>query len=347
VNEGPSLLPVLVVSGVALGTVISWQAQWAVARLLFVRRPFPGDVRAYAPVIAAALRGESHGDGRGVRDALFALQPLMRWPYSWRLRDAAVDLREGASLIETLDRHRLLPRECVEVGRAAERSGARALGDWFASLAGPEPEARPQPVYGWSALPSAVLIVAVIRFFIAFIVPKFEMIFRDLGLELGRGMETTIAVARFLAHWETLWWIALFVLSLVAMRLWSLAWWAPLRRIQRGELLLAGTAAGKDEPTLAEELAASFARPPSALRRAGADGDFPGLCRACGLSASTPSELAVAVMRARERRLRLVARLRLAAAVLAPLILAVPVWWFSTLVFGVLTRLVQALTELG
>lgn len=332
----------LLIQGIALplGVIIAVQAAWAVARLCLAT-PSRAAVRLIAGRLASTVA--AHGD---VGATLLGLQAQIRWPYPWRLRRAAAALsgERPSTVVAALLSARLLPRELAASAHSAEAAGPGDLARFFAELAG----ARHAVNSPWAALAPylGVVLVAIasLTFITMMILPKFEMIFKDLGVKLPARTEALLTLSRTAGRW----WPLLVMLMVgggiglgVVLRHWT---WGRVARRSRALAILAGVAGGESEATIATRLAAPSAPcAPQALAVAGAGGDFRALCAACGWAAATPTALAAAVASEESRQRWRAAVGTIAVQILTPLALAIPVWFILSSIFAALVAVMDAI----
>ncbi|MBA2481824.1 MAG: hypothetical protein H0V44_14260 [Planctomycetes bacterium] len=327
-----------------LASVVVLQLTWALVRWLIL----PGPTRAAVETLAARL-GLAVRCGEPLQDALLSLQPLLPWPAPWRLRRVARGLTDGSGIgaVEQLVQERLLPKDLRAGGMAAEAAGADTLASWFDGLSG-RPHHQETPTYGIRAVACALLSLGVIQFLLIFIAPKFEQIARELGLSPTGAFAGFIALGRWYHAHQVVAWVCLALAVWLGIIVWRRCVWWGRSRLDRGTVILAATAAGVDEMTISRHLGGSLAAGSqlgARLAAAGAAGDFAGLCRASGWSAADSASLAAAIDRARWRRHHLARVAVLVASVALPLLVAVPVWWFSAGIFGMLVDMMTILLE--
>lgn len=318
--------------GVFLGGVILQQFVWAIIRLLFLPAVTHEHVGQIARSLAANIR-----TGRGLDTALYSLQSQMRWPLPWRLRRAAKALASESppSLITALAQAKLLPREMVASGLAAEAAGLPSLLRWLDDRDAAGGLLRPVAAVLLPMISSLIACVVMIWFISVAITPKFIQIFRELGMPEGQqpgffalpdlpGSPLALAIG---ITGVILWW------RISRWRWKREAWYA------RGALLLTSALDRRAEPAIAEALAAGMPRQAEAYRRAGAAGDWPALTALAGWPARSPEELArrldAILIRRRRRHLLAVHGLR----IVLPLLLGLVVAWIGTGVFGALTTI--------
>lgn len=263
--------------------------------------------------------------------ALHAAQHRVRWPYPARLRRCAHRLETGAdaSLISALEHCDLLPKALIPLGRAAESTSPQTLQRFLARLTPRVPTERSSlaGLLGpWLA--ASIVLGLLLSFLNVAIIPKFELILRDLGMPAPWAMELLISTSRFLSRqW---WWIAPAGLVIGALA-WSgffLARWNIRRQSRLGDLLLEGLALGQTEMVLADIGASVHPSRAASLQRASAEGDLRGLLRASGFAGSDATGLAREMQRQADRQ----ATLTMVAALLIPL--------FAPICFGIVVGLI-------
>lgn len=329
----------LLIQGIAfpLGVIIALQAVWAIARLCLVA-PSRAAVRVIAGRLASTV-----ATGGDVGATLLGLQAQIRWPYPRRIRRAVAALggERPSTLVAALLSARLLPRELAASAHCAEASGHGPLARFFAELAGARLAVRSP----WTAvapyLGVVLTAIASLTFITVMILPKFEMIFKDLGAKLPGRTETLLSLSRATGRW----WPLMAILALaaglglvVALRHWT---WRRVARRARALAILAGVAGGESEAAIASRLAAPSV--PKALAVAGAGGDFRALCAACGWAAATPTALAAAVASEESRQRWRAAIGTIAVQILTPLALAIPVWFILSSIFAALVAVMNAI----
>lgn len=318
----------------ALGIAVGISTALGLAGLAAPGVPI-GVVRTVAAGVSAALRR-----GQDPGQALAALCPRLPCPHAWRASRAATTLAEdpGAGLVETLCRHRLLPRRLAASGLAAERLGLQPLLAWLDRLA-VQPSWRRELLPGLAPyVGAAVMLMLTIGFIAVFIQPKLKQIMIDLQIPVVTGGYATWAMD-LLGNPGLAWPLGLGALAIIATAIATItAWrWRAARRRMDAEILLAGTSSGASEAELAGAISAGGAAP------AGAAGDFAALAGAAGWpGAADPTMLAARVQAADERARRRLGLVRIAVQVLTPLILAIPVWLLASGIFSILIRILNA-----
>lgn len=319
--------------GIALGGLLVAQGAWALFRWWFLP-PITGET---VSLVARSL-GQAIRHGRSLDLALLGLQARLRWPLPRRIRRAARSLNgpDPESLIPTLVAAGVLPRDLAPTGRAAEALGPAALVRWLDGLAGE----RTGAIAWWTPLlpPLLSVVGGTILFFSAIVlyVPRFGAIIRELGLQ----MPSELAVLIEASKWKVP--LICAALGLLIMCIWLFNTWRWRREAwyARGLLLTTGTAHGISEARLAELVTHVGADP--ALRHAAAAGDFAGVARAAGWPCRDPLDLQRRYALALDRRLRHRRVLVISAQLLAPLILAVPVWIIVKAIMGTLILVMNA-----
>jgi hypothetical protein len=329
----------LLLRGVAipLAAVITLQAAWAVARLA-IPGPSPAALRLIAGRLSATIAA-----GGDVGAALLGLQAQVRWPYPWRIRRAADALGGGQppALVDALISARLLPIGLAASARAAASGGAGPLSRFFAELAGPVQGLRSHGAMLAPYLGVTLAAIGSLTYMAVYILPKFEQIFKDLGLALPARTQSLLSIGRFCAEW----WPPLLLLAgigigsvVVAMRRRT---WRRLARRSRALAILDGVAAGAGEGAIAARLDPEVA--PARPAAAAATHGFPALCAACGWSAATPAALAAAVAADDARQRWLTTLTTVLVQILTPLLLAIPVWFIVSGIFMALVAVLNAL----
>ncbi|MBA3687121.1 MAG: hypothetical protein H0W72_18020 [Planctomycetes bacterium] len=335
------MFTVVVAVGYALAIVIALQAAWAILRLLSPVHPRDA-VRQIAAALADALRHQ-----RLASDALIALQSQLRWPYPFRLRRAIAALvrPEPLPLVEALARANLMPPSVLATGRSAAASGLPAQIRWLEALAGPVRTRAGLSGGSSTCIATALLLAWAVAFLSVAVLPKFDMIFRDLGMRLPPLLAGMTAFTWFCVRWSGIVGPAVMATALLAIRAWTTWAWRRDQRFARGTLLVGGAADGCSEPELAVALAESLTGRREALIAAGERGDFPALARLAGWRASTPEQLAERVEHARWCEQRWRTRAQVVGQMLMPLLLAVPVGLLTIGIFQALTNIIVLLAE--
>ncbi|TVR40370.1 MAG: hypothetical protein EA402_13775 [Planctomycetota bacterium] len=196
-----------------------------------------------------------------------------------------------------------------------------------------------------AAVAMVVILISWLSVFLAFLfavmVPRFEQIFFELGLELpaltkgvllfGRGLEA-------LAPWWILVLLVIFLVNLLprAVSMWWHAWQPGRRALDRAWLLLDGLALSLPEQRLAAVLGYGSGEAGSA--------SLASLASACGLQPAPPADLARQVHEAEERyqlRLQLV---QMTLALLLWMLAAVVVGLIVAALFVPLVEMMRALS---
>ncbi len=313
--------------------VVGFQLAWSIARLLLLPAVNGQAVGEVARVLAATLRAQRSPDL-----ALLSLQSQLRWPMPWRLRNAARLLanRHPVTLVTSLAMARVLPAALIPGGHAAEAMGHAALIRWLDGLAGPVQRGRPW----WRVLVPAISMLAVGTLAVAFItiviLPKYVQVFRELGMSVPHSVQAMSEAPRYLP------WIWIGLAVAVVSAWWSLHRWRWHRQAWYDRGLLLATAG--DHRFSEARLAELLGRSPAAVA-AGAAGDLPGLAREAGWPCRSLPDLRQRYDDALRRRERLRQLAATAVPVLVTMILALPVWWYCSTLFGMLTGLIRTLSE--
>lgn len=303
----------------------------------------PQATASICAALAAALR-----ERRDVAEGLDALLPTLPLLYRRRLERALVRLRIGeGTIVAPLAAARLLPPRLLRSLAAAEAIDRDALARTCALEADASGAHRPRSAHRPAAYgPYLVIFAAVLLFFSVFIAPKFEMIFDELGMPLPGSMQLVLGLIDSVfvfgivsaAGW------ALLALAAVKALVWT---WHRLQpwtmRLRRGDLLLAGIAAGRSEPDLAAVLGTTWVDPPPRLERAARAGDLPALIACAGWRARSVEALVLAVRRARARRALVTTILAAVGTILIPVALAVPVYLFAHAMFETIYGIAEVL----
>lgn len=240
------------------------------------------------------------------------------------LEEACLELSAGGgdSLMTVLGRHGLVNPPQLPAALAAEQAGPEALVAWLHQ----EGASAPAISSALTQLQGQLLLCfLIISYLVAFVLPKFQYIFKAVL----PGQEAPWSVHLMLAVFSTSWpWLVLVGLLLTGVLLHRRGWWPSQRqalRLHRGDLLVRGLAAGRSEADLAGILAFTWRRPPPALAATGPRGDWNRLLAISGWAAATPATLAEEVDRTRLRLHRSRARTIAISLVLVPILTALPV----------------------
>jgi hypothetical protein len=173
-----------------------------------------------------------------------------------------------------------------------------------------------------------LLLLLTVLFIGIFIVPRFEMICRELGQPLD-------ARLLWLGHLPPGWMVAVVGIVGISAAWSAIMWWRwrSLRRLLAARVVLSGVAGGASEA----ELAVALARP--------VPPDFSSLMAGIGWPGITdPLALSTAVAETEESDVRRLGWLRIALQITIPLLLAIPVWLIASGLFG---ALIQILTTVA
>jgi hypothetical protein len=293
------LFPLILAGGVLVGLVVL-QTSWAIGRLAL----------------------------RQVREALLGAQGLSRRPYPSRLRRcvALLDSDQPPTLVEAMHRCQLLPKEFVATASAAEASGPETLAAYFTVLA--QPSAPSRILTALTPYIGVLLVTGVlVTFQMIYIIPKMEYVARDLGIHLDPLLKSLVMLSRNLP-WYLLAWLPTPV-GMIAIALclsvvigWRRRWG---NRSALAQVVMERITAQATERDIAHLVAKARPRHAQSVLAAGEQGDFSGISAACGFAASNPAQLAVALANWQRRRERLLGVLAMAARILTPVIVAIPV----------------------
>lgn len=302
------------ITGFLLTALLAWQLIAAAGRLILAAHT-PATVDLLLARLAAAARAAQAWDA-----ILRGLRLEMPWPWPWRLGQAADRIAAGQDAAEVLETSTLLPRELRAQAAQALRQGPDAFAVWCDAIIGrsaPHPLAARQYAL---LLAECAAMTVVIQFLTVFVMPKFEQVFRDLGLQ----PTPLFTMTRWLSDWWSTLLLAL-VVGIAAIWTAMLARrWRTRRRQAAARLLLAGSDARLPEAAL------------------GDDDGFPGLCRAAGWDAASPAGLARALARDEDREAMRAAWLPSIISTCTPLAAAVPV---AAMAIGIMHMLVTLLTQ--
>jgi hypothetical protein len=311
-------------TGYLLALVVSLQLLWAVTRLVVLWfLPTPGLTRRVARALAEAVRSR-----RDAADALHALAVSLPLPWSRRVCRAGNAMRDGTGLVAALGAHHLIQPGVTSLGLAAEQLGQAPLLRWLDDLAAEPPgHAR----LGAVLVPAFAMLALgglVFSFIAIFILPKFQQICMDLAVMPHPNLVRLEAIG------EPRQFIPIVLLVMATCGgLWLLWAWREQRRRSAGGMLVAATAIGLPESSIARALGL----PP--------DTDLPTLCARCGHRARDREDLLHRLAAEAADRERRAALLGTVIRVVVPLLLAVPVWFIATGVFGTLMAIVMAVGE--
>lgn len=210
-----------------------------------------------------------------------------------------------------------------------------ALSAWFDGLA---EDAAPDDAL--TRLRSMALIVSLGFAMLALpgtvILPKMELIFRDLGIRAHPWLEPASALTTLLSRHAIAGALVIAIVIGLACAGIAALWWRSRRRLELGRMLLSTLAAGRAEPEIASRLAlAGVATAPSM--------DLAGLIARCGFRSRDQAQLAHELQLAERARAARMAALVLAARIALPLVAAVPVLALGHLMFSLLVGLIEAL----
>ena len=313
-----NILSILMVVGSTIGillcVLVSWQALVAISRLILATHSTSA-VSLLLARLAAAVR-----EGRTWEPVLRGLRLEMPWPWPWRLGRAADRLAAGMLPAEVLATSGLLPAGLRVQAAQALHQGPGAFEQWCAAVADREPvnplAARQQAFL----LAECAAVVAVLWFLTVFILPKFEWILLDFGIQAPPMLA---AFSLMLPYAMPL----IFTAAVAGMAGWSLVLanrWRRRRRHAAARLLLVG----------------SLARLPEAAL--GQAGGFAELCVAAGWRAVDPADLARRLAGEERREALRNAWLPSVIATIAPIIAAVPI---GIVVIGIMQLLISLLTS--
>lgn len=329
-------------STVCLGVVLVLQASWALARLAMFGIPASLMARWLVPLADAIQAGHAPDI------ALLGARSAVRWPYSWRLQRCVRLLHGDAPLplIDALAAAKLLPRACVPLAHAASDQGPQGLARFLAEVA--QVGGTAATGFRRNATPylaTLALFVLVCTFFSFAILPKFQQIFRDLGIPMTHGLVVVDSI-------RGLFYASLWLLSPVGMALVAIiagismhGLWRLRRRRLLGGVLLQGTTAGWDDTRLAHLV--TQARPSQAtlLSQAGSHGDLPAIMRAAGWSARDPRHLAELLQRHDQRALRRRAWSATVVRLILPILIGIPVGYLCYAIHATLVSVLVRIAE--
>lgn len=308
---------VLLIAGAAIGWLLAallvWQLAMAIVRLVLAAHT-PESVSLLLGRLAVAVRS-----GTPMAPVLRGLRLQLPWPWPWRLGRAAVRLEAGDDAAEVLATSGLLPSALRQQAAAAMRQGPDAFATWCTAVAG-RGSRNPLGVRQLAFVLAEVAgMLGVFHFLAVFIFPKFEMIFRDLGL----APTPVFALAWRLLQWEP---YIIFAVVAAAAGCWLgllTLRWRRRRRLAAARLLLIGAAARLPEAALG-------------------GGSYSALCAAAGWQAETPAGLARAVSRAEDAEALRAAWLPALVAAAAPILAAIPV---ALMTIGIMHMLLSILYQ--
>jgi len=272
-------------------------------------------------------------------ERLRGLRGLARIPFCWRLGRAAARLEEGEEDPLTV----LRATRCLPRGMTAGLASARAIDD-RAQRSMIAAECRRSSLGILSRflalyLPYLLLMGHLVPFVLIDLAPKFQQLFKELGIEPNRSLRLLIDLADLAAH-PLVQLGALASYVAIAFAVW--AWRQRVGTTRRAMVLLEMVRAGWAEGRIARTLAGLWPRFAGRLRAAGEAGDFAALCRAAGVAANHPDDLPLLLDR-RRRRQRLLAEVAgIAAGILLPVILGFPVILMALGFFGSLVTIMEA-----
>lgn len=136
-------------------------------------------------------------------------------PFKKTLMQVTEDVQSGTMLSEAMSRHpKIWDKLYTNLVKAGETAGAldailRRLAEFREKS-----QKLKKKVIGALIYPTAVMTIAtlILSFIMIAIVPKFEQIFRELGIKLPGLTEFLITLSRFMADW---WWLAIGVIIAV------------------------------------------------------------------------------------------------------------------------------------
>jgi hypothetical protein len=308
-----------------VGVVVVVNGVWAFFRNFLVE-PSRDAVRLLSGRLALALR-----EGSSVQTALSGMRSLVPWPHPRRLAAAERELCSDAppTLVAALGHNHLLPNALLPLAASAERLGPEVLSGWFGMLA---QEPRLQRSLGRRLTPMIVTVLFFLVFavfFFRFLLPKWDLIFRDLGVHSGlisqlsairpytiwMAIGTTVAIAIVIACWER----------------WR---WALEVRHLRGEIVLHAVTNALPESAIVSALSLPVTL--TGLRE---------ICHAVGWAAQDGDELAILLAADRVRRDRWMAVMMSVMEIIAPMVLAIPVLALATTIFGMLIIILNQVGE--
>ena len=130
-------------------------------------------------------------------------------PFKKTLMQVTEDVQSGTMLSEAMSRHpKIWDKLYTNLVKAGETAGAldailRRLAEFREKS-----QKLKKKIIGALIYPAAVMTIAtgILSFIMIAIVPKFEQIFRELGIKLPGLTEFLITISRFMADW---WWLAI------------------------------------------------------------------------------------------------------------------------------------------
>ena len=259
---------------------------------------------------------------------LRGLRLCLPWPWPWRLERAARQVSAGVGPTDLLRHGSLLPKALREQAAQALAQGPDAFAMWCTSVRSGSGASSNLVRQGAFLLAEFTAVALFTYFMIIVVMPKFEMILRELGIQ----NPPFLTFMTWLGHygWAPAIIIALLALGLAALGLSLL--WRRKRRLAAAYLLLSGSQARLPEAALG-----------TADGRRDISPTFAELCATKGWQADSPVALMRAVIRAERRRRRLAAWLPAVVAALGPLVLAIPV---GAVVLGTMQILITILYQI-
>jgi|GEM_PF-4065916 len=329
-------------AGIALGVVIALQASWAIARMC-IHAVLGNQCARWLEPLADALRREQPADL-----ALLGARASVRWPYSWRLQRCVRRLNgaQPEALVPALLACRLLPASCADIARAAAAQGPACLARLFDGIV--EREAPKLNSLRAAAAPFAGTLVALLliaTFIAVTILPKFEMILKDLGMP-DRYHISLFAQSQW--GWSGLFLVASPIgLSAVALLVSVLVHcrWRIRRRRLLADALLCGLREEWPDQRLAALIGQAKPRVAEAASACGAHGDFPGLCRLAGWRATDPAHLARRISHYDARQARIRSILHASVRVVMPILIGIPVGIFVYMLHGTLINMLLVIAK--
>ncbi|MCK6487809.1 MAG: hypothetical protein L6R48_05605, partial [Planctomycetes bacterium] len=253
---------------------------WVVMRFLWPElAPRPRHVIGAA--LARTVR--ERGDVATVLRDLASHLPL-RW--AWRVR-AATGLMSGDAPLNLpwgLRRAGILPGSLIPSGEAALVAGPAALADWCAGWAEDDGTAAALGRMAASLFWPTVLVGALTWFLLVMVVPKFQVIFHELGMPMPALMGWIEQAGELVGEWWLLLMLSGTGLLVAVVRLAMASRWRRRQRLVCGRYIVRAAAGGAAETAIGRALGGRH-------REAGEAGDFAALCRASGWHAGSPAVL--------------------------------------------------------
>lgn len=253
-------------------------------------------------------------------------EPMLRglclqlpWPWPWRLRNAANQLSQGVDAASVLESSALLPESLRSQASQALRSSPAAFCTWCDGIAAHRSSSQLVVRHVTFMLSQGMASVAIIYFIAVVIMPKFEQMFLELGIQNSR----LFSLIEWFVQWKILFLITLFWVVVATVGI-SAKWsWRQRRQMMAGRLLVIGSAARMSEADLGTVAQQGM--------------NFSELAAASGWKATSPKQLARVVVHQEFRQRQRATWLPAMCAAVSPIILAIPV---GALVIGIMNLLI-------